>query len=193
LPARDELDKDLRMIGDEIDRLEQLARKYLDYSRLGEQHLHAEPIGAILASAVSLIAHRIRETGVAVTVQVEPNLPLVRVDAGQIKQVLLNLLGNALDVLPSGGTILLSARPGTGPEGKGQVVVEVRDNGPGIPNEVVGQVFVAFFSTKVGGTGLGLPISAQLAQQNGGRLVLESTSVGGTCFALWLPSTQTDE
>ncbi len=117
-------------------------------------------------------------------------LPPVMVDAGQIKQVLLNLLGNAVDAMPGGGEIRVTAATEKYADGRAMLVVRICDTGPGIPPDVQLRVFEPFFSTKEDGTGLGLCVAAQVMARHGGGLVLESSTEQGTTFAVWLPLAQ---
>jgi PAS domain S-box-containing protein len=181
-----EVNEDLRTISEEVERLERIARKYLDYSRSKTQSLQDEAIVTIMDSAASLLSHQARQAGIEVAVSSPAPLPPVRVDAGQIKQVLLNLLSNAIDHLPRGGQVGMTAQLRADEQGKPWVVIEVGDNGGGIPAEDVPYIFEPFFSTKDAGTGLGLFVSRQLAEQNGGRLLLDTTSPAGSAFSLWL-------
>jgi len=100
---------------------------------------------------------------------------VVVVDADQLRQILLNLIQNALQACAAGDRVVVRARAEDT-----QAVVEVIDSGPGIPPEKAAQVFEPFFTTKPGGTGLGLSISRQLAELNGGSLTLESAVGRGT-------------
>ena len=118
--------------------------------------------------------------------QVEPNL-YVRADGMRFKQILMNLIGNAIKFTPEGGRIELIAR-----KAEEQVRLEVRDNGPGIPPEQQRQIFEAFFrvaqtGNATEGTGLGLAITARLVELHGSKLEIESRPGGGTCFYFFLP------
>jgi signal transduction histidine kinase len=103
-------------------------------------------------------------------------------DARQIEQAVGNLGLNALQAMPEGGCLQISTRL----EGE-QVAISVRDTGPGIPAEQQERVFEPFFSTKVSGTGLGLPLVREIALAHGGDLRLHSPSGQGACFTLMLP------
>jgi signal transduction histidine kinase len=140
----------------------------------------------VVDSAVSLIAIRAQKQGVHLAVQVDPDLPLVDLDAERISEALLNLLTNALDACKSGCTITVR---GLKVPGSGEAVeIRVIDDGSGIPAEVRSKIFEPFFTTKpVGkGSGLGLAISRKIAEIHGGSLkLLESGQ--GTTFSILLP------
>jgi signal transduction histidine kinase len=108
-------------------------------------------------------------------------------DAAQLKQVFLNLLGNAADAMAGGGEIRITANAEKDADGRRMVVVRICDAGPGMPPDIQRRIFEPFFTTKEKGTGLGLCIAAQVMARHGGGLVLESSTDKGTTFAIWLP------
>jgi signal transduction histidine kinase len=117
--------------------------------------------------------------------------PTAHVNSGQVQQVLLNLIVNARQAMPNGGTLIISVRPS--PEG-GHAEIGVRDTGGGIPAEKLRQIFEPFFTTKSadeqgqGGTGLGLSLAKDVMESHGGRLRVESTVGKGTLFTLKFPA-----
>jgi signal transduction histidine kinase len=115
-------------------------------------------------------------------------LPPAIADASQFRQVLLNLFENAMDAMPQGGEIQVTANMETDANGQAMAVVRVRDTGHGMPQDVQRRVFEPFFTTKELGTGLGLCIAARVMDRHGGALVLESSTDKGTCFAVWVPA-----
>jgi signal transduction histidine kinase len=138
-----------------------------------------------LRSTLQLLKHALDERGARVEVEIEPDLPTIVGDAGGLNQVFLNLVKNASEAFEqSGGTIRVSLRR----EGD-HVVVEVADDGPGIPAEHVGELFEPFFTTKTAGegTGLGLPISRQIVSAHGGTIDVRSRPGRGTRFTIRLP------
>jgi two-component system sensor histidine kinase AtoS len=126
--------------------------------------------------------------GGEVRVEVEPDLPSVYVDEGQLVQVLVILLDNALDVTLSPRRVILRASSTRGEvkglEGATGVRFDVIDDGPGIPAHAIGRIFDPFFTTKPSGTGLGLSIAQQLVAENGGRIELTSAAGGPTTFSI---------
>jgi len=107
----------------------------------------------------------------------------VEIDETQFKQALINLLVNARQVLKSGGTVTVRTRAGS----HGEVVVEVADDGPGIPAEARDRIFEVFYSSRGGGTGLGLPIARQIVERHGGTITLAGAEGQGTTFRIRLP------
>jgi signal transduction histidine kinase len=111
-----------------------------------------------------------------------PDVPAITCDPEQIKQVLLNLTINSVQAMPDGGEIVLSTRVDGG-----RVVIDVKDQGPGIGAEHLDRIFDPFFTTKDTGTGLGLSVAHQIASQHGGILNVTNNSERGTTFSLSLP------
>ena len=121
-------------------------------------------------------------------VQSQGRLPPAMADGEQIRQVLINLITNAAESMIVGGEVHLMLSADRDETGTGMVVVRVRDVGQGMPSEVQARIYEPFFTTKDGGTGLGLCIAAQIMARHGGRLALESSSAAGSCFAIWIPT-----
>ena len=114
---------------------------------------------------------------------IAPDLKTLRCDPEQMKQVLLNLVLNAMQAMPQGGEVMVDAA-----EENGRLRIRVKDQGPGIPATDIDSIYDPFFTTKDTGTGLGLPVAYQIVQQHGGELMLEENGPGGACFAIRLPS-----
>ena len=106
----------------------------------------------------------------------------VQVDPRLIKQTILNLMINALQAMPNGGELILTAGAGGG-----NAVVDVIDTGTGIPAEALDKIFQAYYSTKRGGTGLGLAMALRIVQEHGGQLTVSSEPVKGSDFRITLP------
>jgi signal transduction histidine kinase len=125
------------------------------------------------------------KAGVTIRRAYAPDLPPIEAYGSELNQVWTNLIDNAIGAMSGAGDLEITARRASGIEG---VVVEVRDSGPGIPEAARAHVFDPFFTTKeIGsGTGLGLYISRSIVERHGGRLELESTGPGGTCFRVSL-------
>jgi PAS domain S-box-containing protein len=179
-------------------RAAELTRQLLGFSRQGE----SRPRPLDLRVCLDEVARLLRGTfdrGIALEVAAADDLWLVRADPGQINQVLMNLCLNARDAMPSGGRLALGAenlpsgeaRPGTAPEARpGEFVrLRVRDDGQGIPPDVLPRIFEPFFTTKGPdkGTGLGLATVHGIVQQHGGWVECSSEVNRGTCFDVYLP------
>ena len=141
----------------------------------------AVPPGELLSAVLALFPST--PPGVTVEREVAPDLAPVWADRDQVLQLLLNLFRNALDAMPGGGTLVLSARA----EGE-FAALSVKDSGSGIAAVDLPHVFEPYFTKKEGGTGLGLAIAQRIAEEHGGKLSVESRPGAGATFTLHLPS-----
>lgn len=163
----------------EVDRLDGLVEEFLSLSTLDRLERTRHDPSGVAREALVLVGPLAAARGVAVREELTA-LPPVPVDRQKLKQVLLNLVRNAIEAMPTGGTLTVAARPQDG-----GVVIEVTDTGVGIDPGI--DVFDFFTSTKRGGTGLGLPISRRIVEAHGGTLAYESTRGRGTTFRVALP------
>jgi len=181
----------LEIASRETQRMSRILRQMLGFYRQQEA-MGETDLNALVEEAGGLVVKRIRERGVQIANQLDPALPRIRASADQLKQVLLNLLLNAADSMPKGGTITVATQAGAGTEtevfGRDAVQIQVRDTGEGIPDEMIAQIFEPFFSTKPGkGTGLGLWVSQGIVQSHGGTMRVRSRLGRGTTFIITLP------
>lgn len=172
----------LRRMEGEIDRLSDFLRSF--YGFAAPTALNLQPVS--LVQAVEDVLFWTRKEAKSAGIDIEPaiadDLPSLRADPAQLKQVLLNLLVNALHAMPEGGRLKLAARV----EAR-QAIVEVRDTGTGIAADVLPRIFDPFFTTRPGGTGLGLAITAKIVREHGADIRVESTPGHGTCVTLIWP------
>lgn len=167
----------------EIKRLESLVNNFLLYARPSAPKLELQDLNEALKATALFLQADFRRTGVQLAVDLEPLLPSVEVDESQLRQAIMNILVNARQVLKQGGVVTLASRAGAG----GEVVVEIRDDGPGIPPENRDKIFEPFFSKRAGGTGLGLAIARQMVEAHGGTIQVDSEIGKGTTFRIRLP------
>jgi two-component system, NtrC family, sensor kinase len=172
-----------RAIGKEVDRLTAITEEYLRFARMPRPRLEREDVNGIVAGVVEFQREDLAKRGVAVATDLAATLPSVAADEAQLRQALLNLFRNAADAMPTGGKLTVSTRAEDG-----AVEVAVRDDGPGIPAEHLPRIFEPFFSTKEGGTGLGLALTQHIIAEHGGRIAVESAPGRGTTFRLALPA-----
>jgi signal transduction histidine kinase len=195
LPGAGADDEDAGVIGDEITRLERIVRDFLQFARPSEPDLVAMPVQRLFDEVRGLLGVPLKKA--AIELKAEPaDGAWVRADPQQLKQVLINLVQNSADSIGRNGVITLRVRNGSGSGHKdnGQaVVLEVADNGKGIPPEVRKRLFDPFFTTKEGGTGLGLPIAARIVEKHGGELRYQTELRRGTTFSVILPRVQEHE
>jgi two-component system NtrC family sensor kinase len=178
-----EASRHLEMIDEEIGRIARILRELLDFSRPSptEQAVEAN---AVIQSLERLLAPNLREKQIALSVNLEPKLPQVRISADHFKQVLLNLVRNAEDAMPEGGQLAIqTARI------NGDIEVRLTDTGCGIPPEHLPYLFDPFFTTKAqqGGMGLGLSVLYGIVKNAQGHIEVESEAGKGSTFRVFLP------
>lgn len=172
----------VQAIGQEVARLSALSNQYLSMARRNAPELEQCDVGPIVAASAQFMRRDIERKRIDFKVSIEEGLPWVEVDQGQVRQALYNLLRNAGEAMPDGGHIWLAARS----EGD-EVVIEVADDGPGIPDQEIDRLFDPFFTTKSHGTGLGLAVTRQIVAAHGGTLSYEARAGGGAKFSVRLP------
>ena len=172
----------LRIVQSETERLNRLVASMLDQTRMRAPHKQASDVHALMRHASTLLAAQARDRGVTVEVACEARQPILDVDAEQFIQVLLNLLGNALMILPRGGRVQLRSH-GDG----ARFIVDVDDDGPGIGPEDRQRLFEPFVHKREGGLGLGLAVVRQIVRAHGGDVAAETSTWGGARIRLWLP------
>jgi signal transduction histidine kinase len=175
------------IVAEGLQRTSRLVGDLRDFAKPGDGASAQVDLAAGLRSTVQLVRRSFEAAGVALRVEVPSELASVRGDARALNQLVLNLLKNAVEAVPRGGNVELRAR-----SAGARVEVEVRDDGPGIPEEVLANLFRPFFTTKRAGqgSGLGLSISRRIAEQHGGSLDATSEPGRGACFRLVLPSAE---
>jgi len=188
----------LDLIVRESERLDRFIKELLDYAR--ERPLRTEAVdAAVLAGESVELARRHPSATEAKRVAFEPSGTAIwiQADLDQMKQVLTNLLINALEAIEGEGTVSVAVRQDRrAPHGWGRAqgapraVLEIVDTGAGIPAQDLEHVFEPFFSTKQGGTGLGLAIASRIVERHGGQLEVESRVGVGTTMRLWLPQSE---
>jgi two-component system NtrC family sensor kinase len=181
-----------KLVLKDVDRITKVVESMLAFARPAQVSIADHSATEIVEEAVLLTAPRLKNKRIELTKQFHEK-PVLRVDKQQILQVLVNLINNAADVLPEQGKIWVATGVrglnGTngGAGGEKFAVIEVADNGPGIPASVRNRVFDPFFTTKKEGTGLGLSISQKIARDHGGIITVSSVEGKGTTFQINLP------
>jgi two-component system NtrC family sensor kinase len=179
---------DLELVHKEAQRTRGVVRRLLDFSRPTENiHLQTD-MNCLVEDTLALVQHQARASNIGVVLQLEHELPQITVDPNQIKQVLLNLLHNAILAMPNGGDINLRTEKVLR-EGQNWLSVVVRDTGEGIDPENMERIFEPFFTTRPpgSGTGLGLSVSYGIISDHGGTIEVESKRGVGSCFSVYLP------
>jgi PAS domain S-box-containing protein len=172
----------LNLLVKEVDRLDKILSSFLEYAVPRPLTLRVCHLSALLEEVAVLLESRARSRGVDVRRQISQGL-YCKGDEDRLKQVFLNIGINAIEALPaSGGRIVLR-----GTVSDHQTLVEIEDNGSGIPPDVLHRVFDPFFTTKDKGTGMGLAVARKIVQSHEGRIALESEVGAGTRCRVWLP------
>lgn len=188
LPPEDPQAVHLGTIVTQIDRISAIIRSLLDVVRPQKPEIQATDAVALLRQVLALVEPMARKQGLRLKTALDPLAP-IPADPNQLQQVIINLLVNAIEATPPGGTIRLAAREAApGAEGPGVEIV-VADSGPGIRAEDLPRIFDPFFTTKPAGqgTGLGLAISRDIVREHGGSLRVESRQGEGTTMIIRLP------
>ncbi len=168
-------------IQEEVRRLKRIVDEFSRFARLPRPEPAPVPASDLVAALLAL--YPAPPPGVRIERDVAPDLPAVSVDRDQILQVLQNLVVNAVEAMPDGGSLRVAARR-EGPE----VLVSVSDTGPGIRPEDLPSIFEPYFTTKEGGTGLGLAIAERIVREHGGRIEAASRPGEGATFTVRLPA-----
>ena len=178
---------DLELILREAVRARGVVRRLLDFSRQSESVREPADINEIVEDVLALVHHLARTGGVEIKTELGKKLPRVYVDTNQLKQVLLNFIHNALQAMPTGGTLYLKTERASRDSEEG-ISIMIQDTGEGIAEGNLGRIFEPFFTTKPtgSGTGLGLAISYGIISDHGGLIDVESQVDKGTSFTIWL-------
>jgi two-component system NtrC family sensor kinase len=183
----EEVRRALRQITTQGERCRDITRNLLTFARPGSGKLQELDLNGLVAEVVEPIRRRAQPKGVEIAVHADPSLPVARLSAAEMQQLLTNLLTNAIDALqPDGGRVEVSTRLAGA-----ELELSVSDTGPGIPDRVLPRIFEPFFTTKpVGkGTGLGLAVCAGIVAGLGGSIGVETAPGRGATFRVRLPLT----
>jgi signal transduction histidine kinase len=188
LPSDSGLRNDLELILREANRARSVVRRLLDFARQREVLKARADINEIVDDVVALTKHLLLTSHVRLELFCGAELPWVLVDRNQIKQVLINLINNALYAMPEGGNLALETSQ-TMRHGSPFLALTVRDNGEGIAPEILDRIFEPFFTTRgdSGGTGLGLSVTYGIITEHGGMIEVESQLHQGAIFTVLLP------
>ncbi len=173
---------DLNVIESESLRARDIVQQLLEFSRKRPLNLEYVDINQVLDEVLKFVTPNIKGTGIRLRKEYG-ELPPIKADANQIKQVFLNLINNAIHAMPEGGTLDITTSTKDG-----FVCIEISDTGVGIPDDILPRIFEPFFTTKKEkGTGLGLPISYRIIEGHGGKIEVRSKVQEGTTFRVYLP------
>jgi two-component system NtrC family sensor kinase len=186
-PEGDPDKEDLEVIVNETHRCKNIVKGLLDFARQTEPHKTLSDINEVVQKSIDLISHQAGLQSVKIEKKVTPGIPKLMIDIGQIQQVFINILLNAIEAMPEGGTLTVSSQM----EDR-MAAVRFADTGVGIPQENLPKILDPFFTTKEQGrgTGLGLSVSYGIVERHRGKLEVKSKVGKGTTFTVRLPITE---
>jgi len=175
--------KRLQTLERETSRLTGLLEDFLRYARTQHVELQACQLNTIVQDVLDFVAPKASRQGIEIHSTLDPTVPTTQADPKLLKQAILNLVLNAQEAMPDGGELLV--RTATDPGG---VCIDITDTGVGIPDHHLAKVFNVYFSTKQGGSGLGLAATRRILELHGGTIDLETQIGKGTHFTIHLPT-----
>jgi len=175
----------LRRIGASAQRILRFSRDLVQYARPSGRDMEAVDLAAVVRSSVSICEHLIERGGIQLEIEVDPELPVIQAVAGQLEQVLINLITNAVHAVETGGKVIVRAQVAS----PAAVLLEVADSGQGVRDDDRERIFEPFFTTKPDGkgTGLGLPIVRNIIEQHRGQIAVHRSDLGGAAFRVTIP------
>jgi signal transduction histidine kinase len=183
LPSEDPQREDFKVIEEEIHRMNEIIDHFLQFAKPASPHLERTEITSIFEETLQLLRPQMEKLQIFIEKDFQ-SLPLITIDNEQVKQVILNLLMNAIQAMPGGGQLRLGGEVSK----DGQwIILSIQDSGVGIPSEDMDKLFDPFFSTKEGGMGLGLSIAHRIIDQHHGKIEVESVPGKGTLFTVGFP------
>ena len=188
-----EVHQRIRIIFQQTHRLNSVMQDLLNFSRTPTLALEPVSIPRCFDQALQLFLPILDKQSITLSSRYDASLPLACADFLQLQEAFNNLIDNAIDAMPGGGRLSVSAWPQNGSgavDNESGLLIEIHDTGSGIPRDIIQSIFQPFFTTKdVGeGTGLGLAIASEIVQQHQGKLSVQSDEGKGTSFFMWLPS-----
>jgi two-component system sensor histidine kinase HydH len=175
-----------RIILTEVERLERIINETLYFSRKMAPMFRIVNLNAEIRDVLSMFREEFEEARISAVIDLSPDLPPISADPDQIRQVVWNLVSNAVQAVGGSGTLTVATHLADSAERIG-VILEVSDTGGGIPRDVVQNIFNPFFTTKAKGTGLGLPIVHTIVETHGGTIHLDNREGVGVAFSIFLP------
>jgi len=162
----------IQKISDAVMRADNIVKGLLDFSKLSKLDLESHNLNKVINDSILLIKHQVDKRNIAVVRRLNKNVPKVNIDKNKVEQVCVNLMMNAINSMPDGGTLTVLTRVDNASKKRRYVIVEITDTGSGIPEEILGKIFEPFFTTRRnnGGTGLGLSIVRTIIDMHGGKI-----------------------
>jgi len=180
--------ENISVISTEIGQINKILENFLEFSRPPKLTMKKQSPSQVVDNTLRLLEQRLKSYGVTVHLVRSEPLDDVRLDAGQFKEAVANIIINACEAMKKGGRITITETMDSINTDRDTAVIRIQDTGPGIPESIQDEVFNPFFTTKDEGTGLGLSICFNIISEHGGCLVLDSKENQGTCFTITLPA-----
>jgi len=174
--------KQIQTIRNEANRLQEIVSGFLSLAKEGELHIEPYRIDAVLEECARLVRKDAEARGIRFVTELRAGDLVLDIDPKQLKRAILNVLINAMDACPQGGRVRLFSRVM-----EKHCEIEIRDDGPGIPKEILDRVFDPYFTTKTTGTGLGLSITRGIVEEHGGTIALSSLPEQGCQVVMTFP------
>jgi signal transduction histidine kinase len=190
-PPGDPRAEDARVMAEKIQHLNKIVERILDFARTAEPDLSPVRLNELIEELGLLVRHKLSHQGIRLVQELQPDLPLVLGDATQLEQAFLNVILNAAEAMPEGGTLTVrsyAVNPTERGTGTAQVTVEFEDTGKGMTEEQKLRAFSSLLTTtKAKGTGLGLAIVGRIIEAHRGTVKIVSGRQGGTRIIVMLP------
>jgi signal transduction histidine kinase len=180
----------IKILKEEVKRIAGIVRQLLDFYRPQQEEIDQVDLKRVIAESLALLSNQLSNADIDVNLDLPNKIPIIPGSSEKLKQVFLNLLMNSRDFMPNGGQIDIVAKIFSN-----NIIIEVSDNGPGIPKDVISKVFEPFFTTKPGreGTGLGLSVCYGIIQWHQGNITVRNNARGGATFIITLPLKRANE
>ena len=182
------LERATHTIVQQVDAIKQMVDAFSEYTRTPEVQLARFSLNQLAAEMVEL--YRLQDTGIDIVIELDPQLPEIEADRGRVRQILANLLSNAIEALSGVGGAAITVRTrwvSTAPVAQAEITIS--DNGPGFLEDILGRAFEPYVTSKARGTGLGLAIVQRIVEEHGGRISAENLVAGGARVRVLLPAT----
>lgn len=177
--------KMVEIIIEEVDRLADITSEILEYSRISKLNIKECDVNNIIQQSLNHLEGKLAASGIKTEQNFSQKDLIIKVDPEKLKQVILNVIDNAIDAMNEGGKLKIKTS-----RQKEYVVLEISDTGEGIDKNDLDNLFNLFYTTKNRGTGLGLPVSKKIIDDHGGNIVINSTPGKGSVFSIRLPAIQ---